>query len=78
MKYPYYELTSGELISKDRIDSAIELPSKLRDLSACVMLTEDELFSKGDKIQAIRVFRMKHDCSVMEAKTAIEHLRGEN
>ena len=76
--YLYYKLESGELISKERVDNAIELLSRLRNMSSFVDLTEEELFSKGDKIQAIRVFHDKHGCTLAEAKAAIEHLRGEN
>lgn len=77
MQYLYYQLEDGELISKERVDSAIELLSRIKNANGIVNLTEEELFSKGDKFQAMRVFRNKHDCSVMEAKVAIEHLRGE-
>jgi len=78
MLYPYYKLASGELISKEQVDRAIELLSRLRTMSSFVDLTEEELFSQGDKIQAVRVFREKHGCTLVEAKASIEHLRGEN
>ena len=77
MQYPYYKLDNGELISKERVDNAIELLNRIKDANGIVNLTEEELFSKGDKIQAVRVFREKHGCTLMEAKVAIEHLRGE-
>lgn len=75
--YTYYKLTSGELISKESVDRALALLAKLRELNTVVELSETELFAHGDKLQAIRAFKDKHDCSLVEAKTAIEHLRGE-
>ena len=75
-EYPYYKLTNGDLISKERVDMARELLARLDNGYTLVNLSEEELFSKGDKVEAIRRFKEKHDCSLMEAKTAIEYLRG--
>lgn len=76
MNHPYYKLTNGDLISKEKVDRARELLARLDNGHTLVNLSDEELFARGDKIEAIRRFWEKHDCSLMEAKTAIEFLRG--
>ena len=78
MAHPYYQLANGNLISKKRVDSAFELIASLRGGCSLVELSDSELFSKGDKTEAVMAFYKKHDCSIVEAKAAIEHLRGED
>ena len=75
-KYPNYKLSNRDMISKEKADMARELLARLDNGHTLVNLSEEELFSKGEKIEAIRRFREKHDCSLMEAKAAIEYLRG--
>ena len=76
MNHPHYRLANGDMISKSRIDRARELLAQLENGYELVNLTDEELFSKGDKLDAVIRFREKHDCSLMEAKASIEHLRG--
>ena len=74
---PHYKLPNGELISKERIDKARELLAKLDNGYSLVELTDEELFSNGDKFDAVVRFRNKHNCTLVEANAAIKHLRGE-
>lgn len=76
--HTHYKLANGDLISKSRVDDAIALLNRLRDGFVVVELTDEELFSKGNKFDAIKRFREKHDVGLFEAKSAIEHLRGED
>lgn len=78
MDHPYYQLPNGDLISKAKVDNARALLAQLENGYTETNLTDEELFSKGDKFEATHRFWKKHDCSVMEAKIAIEHLRNGN
>ena len=73
----YCKLTNGNFVSKREVDKAIEVIASLKDGFTVVELTDEELFEKGNKVDAIRRFREKHDVGLVEAKAAIEHLRGE-
>ena len=76
--HTYYRLSDGEIISKERIDAAIDLLNRLKGAVSVAQLTDIDLFTKGDKIEAIRRFHLKHDIPLVEAKAAIEFLRDEN
>lgn len=73
----HYKLANGDIISKCRVDDAIELLNRLRDGFTVVELTDEELFCKGNKFDAIKRFHEKYNVGLMEAKCAIEFLRGE-
>lgn len=73
----YCRLANGKLVPKRSIDKAIELVASLKDGFSVVEISDDELFAKGDKVDAICRFREKHGTSLVEAKASIEYLRGE-
>lgn len=75
MPYLYYELPNGNLISKEKVDRAYELIAQLNNGYNLVELTESELFTKGDKFEAVYAFYKKNKCSLVEAKAAIELMR---
>ena len=78
MNHSHYKLPDGKLISKRRVDAARELLNEvIAGGCTLVELTDSELFSGGDKFEAICRFREKHNTGVADAKYAIEHLRGE-
>jgi thermostable 8-oxoguanine DNA glycosylase len=64
------------LISKGKVDSARKLLAKLENGHTLISLTDEELFDKGDEFEAVYRFYKKHDCSIIEAREAIKHLRG--
>jgi hypothetical protein len=76
--HPHYMLANGELVSKRKVDDALALLGKIAQGGAWVELSDEELFSKGDKFDAIVRFYKKHDTTLVEAKAAIEHMRGED
>jgi ribosomal protein L7/L12 len=73
----YCKLANGDLVSKERVDNAIQLIARLTDGFTVVELSDEELFQKGNKFDAIKRFHEKHKVGLVEAKAAIEHLRGE-
>ena len=75
--HPYYQLANGEFVSKKKVDDAIQLLIHVVQGLNPVYLTDEELFTKGNKIEAVSRYREKHNTSLAEAKQAIEHLRGE-
>lgn len=77
MYHTYYRLSDGEIISKERVDAAIDLLNRLKGAVSVAQLTDIDLFTKGDKVEAIRRFYLKYDTPLMEAKAAIEFLRDE-
>lgn len=77
MTNPHYLLANGELVCKRRVDDAVALVNKLVQGCTLVELSDEELFSKGDKLDAIARFRIKYGTGILEAKTSIEFLRGE-
>ncbi len=72
----YCLLSNGELVPKRKVDEAVELIAKMKDGVDIVELTDEELFAYGDKLDAIKRFRDKHDTSLLEANYAIDFLRG--
>ena len=76
--HTHYQLANGTLVSKARVDRARELLDSLMDGFTVTELTDNELFSKGDKVEAVMRYHNKYNCSAAEAKAAIERLRGEN
>lgn len=74
----YCQLANGILIPKRRVEDAINLFNSLQDGFTIVELTDEELFAKGNKFDAIKRFHNKHKVGLAEAKAAIEHLRGED
>ena len=75
-KHLYCRLGNGELVPKRRVEAAIELIAKLQNGFEVVQLTDEELFAKGESVDAVLRFHEKHDTSVREAKYAIDFLRG--
>lgn len=73
----YCLLSNGELVSKRRVDEAVELIAKMKDGVKVVELTDEELFTNGNKFDAIKRFHEKYNVGLIEAKCAIEFLRGE-
>lgn len=78
MSHPYYRLSNGNLVSKQRVDAARQLLDSLMDGFTVTELDDYELFAKGDKFEAIKRWYDKYGCSLREAKASIEKLRGEN
>ena len=77
MYHTYYRLSDGEMISKERVDAAIDLLNRLKGAVSITQLTDIDLFTKGDKVEAIRRFYLKYDTPLVEAKAAIDFLRDE-
>ena len=73
----YYELSNGELVPKRKVDAAFELIERLKKGCSIVGLSDIDVFTKGDKFDAILRFRDKYDTPIVEAKEAIEFLREE-
>lgn len=73
----YYELSNGELVPKHKVDAAFELIERLKEGCSIVGLSDIDVFTKGDKLDAILRFRNKYDTPIAEAKEAIEFLREE-
>lgn len=73
----YYKTNNGDMIAKWEVDSAIRTLEKLKDGFEIVNLSDEEVFTKGSKLDAIKRFREKYDTGLLEAKCAIEFLRGE-
>ena len=71
----YCRLPNGNLVSKREIDKAIELVSILKD--GFTVFDDEELFIKGNKVDAIHRYHQKHNTTLLEAKEAIELLRNE-
>lgn len=76
--HPHYKLSNGSLVSKRKVDEALALISQLEQGYTLVELNDADLFSNGDKFDAIVRFYKKYDTTLVEAKAAIEYLRGEN
>lgn len=81
-KYPmelniYCKLANGNLVSKREVDKAIELVASLKNGFSVIELSDEELFAKGNMIDAIRRFREKYDTRLADAKAAIDYLREE-
>lgn len=73
----YYKTANGEFVPKKKVDDALELIGQLAGGCSIVQLSDSEVISFGNKIDAISLFRQKYDCSLLEAKAAIEFLRAE-
>lgn len=78
MNHAYY-IVDGEYISCEKVENAMSIIRKvLNPDTRFAYISDEELFSKGDKLDAIKVFTKKHHCGLLESKTAIEFLRGED
>lgn len=77
MNHLYYMLNNGELVSKRKVDDALDLIDKVKKGFTIVNMSDEELFSNGNKFDAIKRFHEKYDVGLLEAKCAIEFLRGE-
>lgn len=77
IKHAYCKLKSGKLIPKEQINRAFDLIKSLMDGFDLIALNDSEVMTHGDKFEAIKLFYKKYDCELMEAKRAIEFLRGE-
>ena len=73
----YCKLSNGTLVPKYKVDDAMRLIASLSEGFSIVELEDMELFTKGNKFDAIRRFREKHDVSLMDAHASIEYLRDE-
>ena len=73
----YCKLNNGNMIPKYKVDNAINLIEQLKGGYSVVEMSDIDLFTKGDLIDAIRRFREKYDTLLVEAKSAIEFLRGD-
>ena len=73
----YCKLSDGSMIPKYRVDSAINLIEQLKGGYSVVEMSDIDLFTKGDLIDAVRRFRDKYDTLLVEAKAAIDFLREE-
>ena len=79
MYHTYYRLSDGEIISKERIDAAIDLLNRLKEVVSVAQLTDIDLFTKGDKIEAIRHYHPKHDIPYVEATALLQYvMKGDN
>lgn len=74
----HYQLANGTLVSKARVDRARELLNNLMYGFTVTELTDDELFAKGDEVEAVMRYHRKYNCGAAEAKAAIKQLRNEN
>ena len=74
----HYQLANGNLVSKARVDRARELLNSLMDGFTVTELADDELFVKGDKVEAVMRYHKKYNCGAVEEKAAIEQMRGKN
>ena len=73
----YYKLSNGELVPKSKVDTASALIERLKEGCSIVNLSDIDVFTKGDKCDAVFRFRDKYGTSILEAKEAIEFLREE-
>lgn len=71
----YCKLPNGKLVSKRSVDNAIELMSELKDGFTVFEICDEELFLKGNIVEAVQRYRDKHNVSLKEAKEAIDILR---
>ena len=74
----YCKLSNGNIIPKYKVDNAINLVEQLKGGYSVVEMSDIDLFTKGDLIDAIRRFREKYDTLLVEAKAAIDFLRGDD
>ena len=72
----YCRLSNGDIVSKNTVDRAIELIARLKDGFTVVEITDEELFAKGNIIDAVKRFRDKHGVTLSEAKEAIDFMHG--
>lgn len=73
----YCKLNNGTMIPKYRVDNAIDLIEQLKGGFSVVEMSDIDLFTKGDLVDAVRRFREKYDTLLVEAKAAIDFLREE-
>lgn len=73
----YYKLSNGELVPKSKVDTAFALIERLKEGCSIIGLSDIDLFTKGDKIDAIIRFRHKYNIPIDEAKESIEFLKEE-
>ena len=73
----YCRLPNGRLVSKRSVDNAIELVSELKDGFTVFEITDEELFVKGNIVEAVQRYRDLHNVGLREAKDAIDTLRAE-
>jgi hypothetical protein len=75
MEHVYYKLKNGDMIPKHNIEKAFKLIESLLNGFDIVTLNDSEIISYGDKVDAIKLFRDKYDCGLVEAKAVIDFLR---
>ena len=74
--HPYYQLSDGSFVSKQAVCKAIQLLERFVHGHSPMYLTEAELFAHGNEVEAVQRYRQKYNCSLREAKSAIDTLRG--
>ena len=75
-EYQYYKLQNGEYIAKEDVDRAFEVIDKLRSNNAVIVtMSASDVILHGNKVKAVFAFWKKYDCSIVEAKAAIDFLR---
>lgn len=73
METKVYKFADGSYVSKRRMDSALALVARLAEDFEIVEGTE--YFSEVSEIDAILLYKEKHDCSLTEARDAVRFLR---
>ena len=74
--HPYYQLPDGSFVSKNALCKAIDLLERFMQGHSPMYMTDEELFANGNEPEAVIRYARKYNCPVLEAKRAIEALRG--
>lgn len=78
-RHLYYLLDGGEHISAEKVNKALHTIQKVIRKGKCIeYLSDDDVIKFGDKVDAIMAYRRKYPSTTVEAKQAIEFLRGED
>lgn len=77
-KNEYYILNNNSFISKQKVDAAFEIVNNFRDGAIKTYLSDSEVFTNGDFVSAVKLFRNKYDTEIGDAAEAIKWLRGTN
>ena len=74
----YYILSDNNFISKQKVDAAFEIVNNFRNGAIKVCLSDSEVFTNGDFVSAVNLFRSKYGTELGDAYEAIKWLRGTN
>lgn len=77
-KNEYYVLSDNSFISKQKVDEAFEIVNNFRDGAIKAYLSDSEVFTNGDFVGAVKLFRDKYDTGLVDAFEAIKWLRAQN